>query len=118
MLAQSESITQTPVQYLGGDTPALATENGTLAAGENLPARAVLGRIAASGKFVLCNPEAKDGSELAVGVLVHAANAVADTPIQIYKGGNFLADGLTWHSSLNTIDKRRAAFDGTGIVIK
>lgn len=119
MLAGTETQSYAPVQYIAGDAPAIATENATLAAGQSLPDRAVLGRITASKKLTACNPGANDGSQVAVGVLVHATDATAaDKGVQFYKSGNFFADALSWHAGFDTAAKKAAAFDGTAIVTR
>ena len=119
MLAGAETQAYAPVQYIAGDVPAIATENGTLAAGQNLPVLSVLGRITASKKLAVCNPAATDGSQVAVGVLIHATDATAaDKGVQFYKSGNFFAAALNWHAGFDTAAKKPAAFDGTAIVIR
>lgn len=119
MLAANETVAYATVRYIAGDTPALATELGTLAAGQNLPVRSVLGRITASKKLTLCNPAATDGSETAIGILVHATDAsAADKGIQFYKTGNFFADALNWHAGFDTAAKKSAAFDGTALIAR
>lgn len=119
MLAGNETQSYAPTQFIAGDTPAIATENGTLALGQNLPVRTVIGRVTASGQLVQCDPAATDGSESAVGILVHATDATAAAaPIQFYKAGNFFADALGWHVGFASADAKKAAFDGTAVVIK
>lgn len=118
-IAETETLTYAPTNFIAGDSPDIAIENGTLVAGQNLPARSVVGRIAASGKLAVCNPGANDGSQVAVGILVHACDATAaDKNVQFYKGGNFFTDALNWHAGFDTAAKKAAAFDRTGIVTR
>lgn len=119
MLAGTETTAYAPTNVFAGDSPAPAFENGTLAAGQNLPARSVLGRITASKKLVQCNPAANDGSEVAVGILVHATDASsADKNVQFYKAGCFFVGALNWHAGFDSAAKKASAFDGTAIVTR
>lgn len=119
MLASKETAAYAPRDFIAGDSPAIATENGTLASGQNLPARTVIGRIAASKKLVQCDPGASDGSQNPVGILVHAIDASAgDKPAQFYKAGNFFADALNWHAGFDSPEKKASAFDRAAIVIR
>jgi head decoration protein D len=49
----------------------------TIAAPENLPLGAVLGKVTATGKFKALNPAATDGTEVAAGVLIQACDATS-----------------------------------------
>ena len=119
MLASNETTAYKAADIIAGDSPAIATENGTLASGQNLPDRAVIGLITASKKLTQCNPGASDGSQVPVGILVHATDASSgDKNVQFYKAGNFFADALNWHSGFDSAEKKAAAFDGTAIVIR
>lgn len=55
----------------------LSRETVVIASGQNLSACAVLGKVTASGKYKELNPAASDGTQIAAGVLVAAANATA-----------------------------------------
>jgi len=118
-LASSGTEAYTPDNLIAGDNPAPATDVGTLITGQNLVRGAVLGRITASGKFTECNNGAVDGSEVVVGILVHDIDATAaDKACQVYVGGVFHEDELTWHASFNTQAEKDAAFDGTPITTR
>lgn len=118
-IAETETTAYAPTNFIAGDSPAIATENGTLITGQNLLARSVIGRITASGKLTLCNPAAVDGSQIPVGILVHACDATAaDKNVQFYKAGNFFTDALTWHAGFDSAAKKAAAFDRSGIVTR
>jgi hypothetical protein len=117
VLAGTESETFPVLNLFAGDQPAPAFENGTLITGQDLPARAVIGRITASGKLTRAVASASDGSQIPVGILVHATTATADTPVQYYKAGNFFADALNWDATFTAV-KQAAAFDGTAIVLR
>ena len=47
----------------------------TVVAGNNLPLRAVVGMVTATGKVKQIDPSATDGSEVAAGVLMQACDA-------------------------------------------
>ena len=118
-LASATTETVVPANLIAGHAPEIATENGTLITGQNLANFTVLGRITASKKLTKCDPAAADGSQTAVGILVHAMDATsADKAVQFYKAGNFFADALVWHAGFDSAAKKLAAFDGTAIVIR
>lgn len=118
-IAESSVETVAHDNLIAGSTPPIATDTGTLITGQNLVRGAVVGRITASGKLTECNPGAGDGSEVALGILAHAIDATAaDKTCQIYVGGAFHSDEMTWHAGFSTEVLKQAAFDGTGIVIR
>ena len=96
----------------------IVTGNGTLAAGQSLPEGAVLGKITASGKFVLSVAAAADGSETPVGILADAVDASADdvSGITWYKSGQFLASNLTFGDG-HTADSARDGLRDLNIYI-
>ena len=57
---------------------ALSREVVTIAAGQNLQAGAVLGKVSASGEYVAFDPAATDGSEAAAAVLLYDIDASAE----------------------------------------
>ena len=89
-----------------------------VASGQNLAQYAVVGRISASGLIVAWAPAQTDGSQNAIGVLLHAVDATAgNRDGTIYNGGSFNIDALVWPGGATTIQKVRA-FDGTAIETK
>jgi len=63
--------------------PNYTRETVTLLAGTAYPVGSVLGRITASGKHILSPDTGADGSETAVGVLLHAVDATLADAIGI-----------------------------------
>lgn len=78
-----------PDPLLAGDFPRVTTEV-TILAGQNLARGAVVGRVTASGKYVLSASAAGDGSQTPVGILVQDTDATAaDKNASIYRTGEF-----------------------------
>lgn len=92
-------------------------ETIALAAGDALPAGAVLGRIAATGVHVLSPAAAaagQEGAEIACAVLLEpaAASGAARTALALVRGPAIVADGaLVFASSVDDADKRAAKID-------
>lgn len=81
--------TYTPDRLVGGDHT-LVTEPVTVAAGADLLRGALMGRVTATGKWVLSAAAAADGSQTPRGVLVDdAAAAGADVQAAVYRTGEF-----------------------------
>jgi hypothetical protein len=94
-----------PHDLIAGDFP-LKTEAITLAKGQNLKRGSVLGRIKASGKFVLSRKtddkaaEVSDGSETPLRILGEDVDATDKDQVTVaYRTGSFLKQGLTLHES-------------------
>ena len=110
--------TYAPVQLLAGNADVRTLDNQILDTG-NLAQFTVVGRVTATGKLVVYTPGATNGSEKALGILCHAADAsAADKVVQIYVGGDFNADALIWPGSVTTLLAKQAAFDGTDITVR
>ncbi|MFN7226854.1 MAG: head decoration protein [Holosporales bacterium] len=77
-------------------------ESITVAAGANLSLGTVLGRVTASGKYVILAPAASDGSQTAAAVLLgDAAAASADAKGLILARHGIVADhALVWPGSI------------------
>lgn len=87
----------TPGQLVANNPDLLFSIPGTLLAGQNLLRGALLGKITASGKYVLSLSAAVDGSQTPAGILVDDVNATAgDEAALLYIRGDFIADALTY----------------------
>lgn len=86
-----------PDELVSGNPGLLLNEPAILLAGQNLKRGALLGKITASGKFVLSTSAAVDGSQVPVGILVDDTNASAgDKATIIYTRGDFTDDSVTY----------------------
>ncbi len=114
-LAHGVSTTDVPptFQLFAGDRPVTTDQASTGATA--LAALVVIGRITATGKIVPHAPAAVDGSQNAMGITAQAIPANTTGPI--YTGGSFNMDVLVWNAATDTVDERKAAFDGTAIQI-
>ena len=74
--------------------------------------------VNAAGAAVPHDPTASDGTEKAVGITLYAVTQSAGGNVAGYIGGDFNHEVLVWHSSLDTLAKRKAAFLRTNIAIK
>lgn len=105
----------TPVFWIVGDPSKVRTSQATVASGQNLAARAVVA-FTAAGKLTAHAPAATDGTEKAVGILVHAIDAsAADVVGAYYTAGDFNHSMCVWAAATSTLLLRKAAFAGTGI---
>jgi hypothetical protein len=117
-LAQSEVGDSYTIPALFAGDKHITTIPVKVLSGQNLAQYAVVARVSASGKVVAWAPAASDGSQIAIGVLVHAIDASAgDRDGTIYNGGSFNIDALVWPGGATTVQKVRA-FDGTAIEVK
>ena len=89
------TYTYTADTLLAGSFP-LTTDSVTILTGQDLTRGAVLGRITASGKFILSLSAAGDGSETPYAVLAEDVDATAaDKVATVYLTGEFNEDALT-----------------------
>jgi hypothetical protein len=104
----SESFT--PDQLHTGDFP-IRTRDITVLSGQNLTRGALLGRITASGKYVLSLSASVDGSEVPDAILAEDADASGGDKLGIvYIAGDFNQDALiygTGHSAASVKDTLR-----------
>jgi len=88
--------------------------------GQDLPRGAVLGKISATGKYVLSDTGAGDGSEDPVLVLAEAVDASGgDRTSAIYETGEFNQDTLTFgtgHSASTAATKALGLCRAAGAV--
>jgi hypothetical protein len=96
MTASFSSQTYTPDALIACDSGDLISRSITLVSGQNLARGAVIGKITASGKYMLSLSAAADGSQTPDLILAEAANATAgDVPAIAYAAGQFLESHLT-----------------------
>lgn len=94
------------------------TDGGTLIAGQDLVAGAVLGKITASGKLQLCDSTAADGSEAPFAILLEDSDATAaDLEVPILLAG-VVNEGALSFGGTDTADTDRAALRDGGIFLK
>jgi hypothetical protein len=80
---------------IAGEFPRI-TRVVTITGGATLPAGSVLGRVAASGAYVLSDAGENDGSEEPDAILAHDTDAsLGDVQAHVYLAGEFNADALT-----------------------
>lgn len=91
----------------------LVSDPVTVLQGQKLPRGAVLGKITATGKYVLSTAAAEDGSEVPTRVLAHGVDATAgDVNSAGYSHGQFIFEGLTVGEG-HDFDSLKAAWDET-----
>lgn len=91
---------------IAGDFP-LAHQTVTIAVGQNLTRGAVVGRVTATGAYVLSASAAADGSQTPLGILADDCNATAAArTAPVYFTGEFAAHLLTFGAghSAATVD--------------
>lgn len=96
-------------------------ENEILAAGNNLQAGAVLGRLTASGKLAALDPAAATGAEDAAGILLATTHATTDVAVvAVERDAEVKADQLVWPAGISTNDKNAAIAQlaALGIVLR
>jgi hypothetical protein len=87
----------TPDRLVAQNAHLLLDEQITLLSGQNLQRGALLGRITASGKFVLSLAASSDGSQNPVAVLAVDTNATGgDRVTNAFFRGDFQADAITY----------------------
>ncbi|OCP07978.1 MULTISPECIES: head decoration protein [unclassified Ensifer] len=99
------------VEILASNLPT-AMEMVTIAAGQNLPRGAVLGRVTATKEYVLSLAASTDGSETPSAILEEAVDAsVGADKGPAHLSGHFVARNLTFgtgHTAASTKDGLRA----------
>lgn len=90
----------------------LMTRKVTLASGQNLARGALLGRITASGKYVLSLSAAADGSQNPAAILAEACDAsAADKDTPAYFGGVFDENAIVYGTGHTAASVREALRD-------
>lgn len=96
----------TPDRLIAQNAHLLLDESITLLSGQNLARGALLGRITASGKYVLSLAAAGDGSQVPVAILAVDTNATGGDKVTCaYFRGDFQADAVTYgtgHTAAST----------------
>jgi hypothetical protein len=97
----------------------LVTDSVTLASGQNIVRGAVLGKVTATGEYVLSLSASTDGSEVPYAIAVDAvdATAAAVTNVAVYIGGEFNESALTLGTG-HTVASVKADLRNAGIYIK
>ncbi len=95
-VSYTQSSPRTFDELFASEFPVIV-RTATLASGAGALTRgAVLGKITASGKYLLSLSGALDGSEVPDAILAEDADATsADAQVMIYLAGDFRADQLT-----------------------
>lgn len=114
-LAAGVSSADSPiaVELIANNSGLLFARKGTLLSGQNLLRGALLGRITASGKYVLSLSASSDGSQVPTAVLVHDTDATAgDVETLVYQRGDFNQAAMTFgtgHTPTSVADALRDA---------
>lgn len=105
--------------------PAYTRETVTIASGAgSLTVGAVLGKVTATGKYVLSDPAAVDGSETAAAVLLADTDASAAdaTALVLLRGPAIVSKGdLVFHANVDTQpekDAKYAELAALGILVR
>lgn len=114
--ASFTSGTYTPDKLIAGNSSLLHAIPVTVLAGQTLLRGALLGKITASGKYVLSLTAAVDGSQAPAAILVDDCTAVADKAAMAYIRGDFADAGVTFGAA-HTVDTTRDALRDLGIFI-
>jgi len=118
-LANGVSSANSPigVELIANNADLLVGRKVLLAAGQNLLRGALLGRVTATGAYVLSAAAASDGSQAPVAVLVHDTDATAAaTETLIYERGDFNVAAMTFGAG-HSIDSTRDALRDGGIYL-
>lgn len=110
------SETFTPDKLIAGDYPVVTDivtiDTGTLTRGT------CLGKITATGKYVICNSASSDGSQSPVAILAEDADATsADVQALVYLSGAFNQAAVTFGGT-DTATTHKAALRDLNIYLK
>jgi len=106
-----------PCNLLAGEYPRIERII-TIASGSNIAKGAVLGRITASGKFVLSTSGASDGSETPDAILAETVDASAqDKQAVVYFSGEFNENALQLGTG-HTVESIRAGLRSKSIFLR
>lgn len=111
--AKSDTVPATNALVVGGYD--LVDDTVTLLTGQNLKRGALLGKVTASGKFVLSAAAAGDGSQTPIAVLADDVDATAaDKAAPIYRAGGFNANQIIYGAG-HTFASVKEALNARGI---
>ncbi|GAN97968.1 phage protein [Komagataeibacter europaeus NBRC 3261] len=115
---QARSTLFVPDQLVAGNMK-LVTRTVTFGASQTLPRGAVVGRVTATGEYILSVATATDGSETPCGIMVDAVETAAGATQTgaIYEMGEFNSNYMTYDSSW-TLDALTQALRQWAIFIK
>lgn len=106
-----------PVELIANNSGLLFPRKGTLLSGQNLLRGALVGKVTATGKYVLSLAASSDGSQAPIGVLVHDTDASAgDVEALVYDRGDFNQAAMTFGAG-HTAASVRDALRDAGIFI-
>lgn len=109
--------TFTPDNLLAGDFP-IVTGEVTIATGQNIPRGTILGKVTATGKYILHDKAAVDGSENPVKILLEDVDAnAADVKAIAALTGEFNENRITMGGA-TVVDDVRDALRGLSIYLK
>ncbi|NHN83660.1 head decoration protein [Acetobacter musti] len=96
----AQQTTFVPDQLIAGNLK-LVTQDVTIGAGQTLLRGSVVGKVTATGAYILCVATATDGSQVPAGVMVDAVTTAAGTTGagSIYRQGEFNSNYLTFDAS-------------------
>lgn len=96
----------------------IVEEIETILSGQTIEAREPLGRVTASGKWVLSDPAAEDGSEVARAFAPEAIDASGgDVSASLIKAGRFDQAGVNLDNTDHTLATIKADLEGTPLFI-
>ncbi len=103
--------TYTPTQLVVGSSDIITMPYTVTQTGTAMVVGTVLGQITASGKLVMHETSASDGSQTAVAILaVPLAAATGDVTAPVYVAGEFNYAALTYDSGVTTTAAKLATF--------
>lgn len=106
-----------PCNLLAGEYPRIERII-TIASGSALTKGSVLGRVTASGKFILSESDATDGSETPDAILAEDVDASAeDKQAIVYFSGEFNENALTLGTG-HTVESIRAGLRSKSIFLR
>lgn len=102
-----------PDRLIAQDAPPLVTQTVTIAAGQTLSRGSVLGKITASGSFVLALAAATDGSQTPNAVLAADVDTSGGTALTapVYVAGNFNTRSMTFGTGITAASSADALRD-------
>ena len=106
-----------PDRLIAGNAHLLAGRSITILSGQVLARGSVLGKITASGKYILSLAAASDGSQVPDLILAEDVNAAgADASGIAYERGDFATTALTLGTG-HTVSSMRDVLRGKGITL-